>query len=259
MKELIKITEYKNRKIVNARELHRFLGSKQQFGNWIENRIKKYGFELNKDYVIAYYDYKGNFLGDSLNKNIKTDSQVHTKDYGLTIDTAKEIAMVENNARGRQARRYFIEVEKQWQQGVAIDTDQITRKELASMVIQSEEEKEKYKKELEQAKPKAEFADQITETDNLIDLGQAAKTLGLPFGRNKFMKQLRADGIFFKNKNEPKQYYIDKDYFRLKEKLIQRDNHENFTVLKVLVTQKGLKFLHKNYGQQSQLNLAPII
>jgi len=112
--ELIKISQHRGKNLVNAKELHEFLNVGKNFRAWIRDRIKDYGFVLNQDYVIAYYDYQGNFLYDSVSKHGQSDGQVHRKEYGLTVDTAKVISMVENNQQGRRARRYFIEVEKQW-------------------------------------------------------------------------------------------------------------------------------------------------
>ena len=98
--ELIKIY---NGKLVDARELHTFLGSKQDFSDWIKNRIKKYGFEDGKDYSIKLWNNTG------LRGKPK-------KEYALTLNMAKELAMVENNQKGKQARRYFIEAEEALQE-----------------------------------------------------------------------------------------------------------------------------------------------
>lgn len=92
-------------------------------------------------------------------------------------------------------------------------------------------------------RPKAELMERVLDSDERIDIGQSAKILELPFGRNTLFKKLREMGIFFKNKNEPKQEYVQRGYFILKEKWIDYNNHDGFTVLKVLVTQKGLEFL----------------
>lgn len=103
MKQLIKITEENGEKLVNARELHEFLGSKQRFTDWIKNRIKQYGFVENEDFVLLHKIMKQ-----------KTGSGGHNRlEYGLTIDMAKELSMLENNDKGRQARRYFILKEKE--------------------------------------------------------------------------------------------------------------------------------------------------
>lgn len=101
-------------------------------------------------------------------------------------------------------------------------------------------------KALDIAKPKADLVDKAIDTGEMIDIGQAAKLLSLPFGRNTLFQKLRQDGIFFKHRNEPKQQYMK--YFDLKEKTIERDNHPSFTVTKVLVRQEGLLWLSKRYG-----------
>lgn len=101
--ELLPIYENEEKeKLINARELYMKLGSKQEFANWIKNRIKKYKFIENIDFVKH-----DNFIkvGNLSRPQI---------DYYLSIDTAKEIAMIENNEMGRKIRRYFIEVEKRY-------------------------------------------------------------------------------------------------------------------------------------------------
>lgn len=100
MKELIKITEKDGKKAVNARELHAFLESKQEFANWIKGRIEKYGFVENQDF-------------ESFDNVVKRETGATVrKEYDLSIDMAKELSMVENNEKGRLARKYFIECEK---------------------------------------------------------------------------------------------------------------------------------------------------
>lgn len=125
---------------------------------------------------------------------------------------------------------------------------------MARAVLVANQTIAKQKQQLEQAHkqvavlaPKAELMDKVLDTDQKIDVGQSAKILGLPFGRNTLFQKLRERGIFFCNRNEPKQEYINRGYFELKEKLIDRNNHESFTVIKVLVTQKGLDFLARQF------------
>ncbi len=90
---------------VNARELHSFLGSRQDFSNWIKNRIEQYGFVEGVDYLI------NKFIDNPLGGRPIID-------YHVSIDMAKELAMVERNDKGRQARQYFIECEKRLKQVV---------------------------------------------------------------------------------------------------------------------------------------------
>jgi phage antirepressor YoqD-like protein len=93
-------------------------------------------------------------------------------------------------------------------------------------------------------KPKAELMDRVIDANQKIDVGQTAKILGLEFGRNTLFKKLREKGIFFKSRNEPKQQYVDRGYFELKEQWIENATRP-FSVTKVLVTQRGLFFLSK--------------
>lgn len=101
MKELIKITEKDGKKAVNARELHAFLGVGKDFSSWIKDRIAKYEFIDGLDFEV--------FTNSGENSNGGRPSI----DYALSIDMAKELSMVENNEKGRLARKYFIECEKQ--------------------------------------------------------------------------------------------------------------------------------------------------
>jgi len=97
MNELIKITEQNGQQAVNARDLHCFLESKQDFSDWIKNRIEKYGFVENQDFEVFH-----NFME-------KGRPRI---EYALSIHCAKELAMVEGNERGKEARLYFIKCEE---------------------------------------------------------------------------------------------------------------------------------------------------
>ena len=104
MKELIKIqTNEVGENCVSARELHEGLEIKSKFNDWMTNRIKKYGFEENLDFILVT-----KFLVTNNPKNPTTKE----KDYIITVDMAKELCMVENNELGRKFRKYFIESEK---------------------------------------------------------------------------------------------------------------------------------------------------
>ena len=94
-------------RLINARELFYALRgneTKTKFTDWINDRIVKYMFERNTDYISF-----------SL-KNEKPSGGRPVKEYYLTIDTSKEICMIENNETGRRIRKYFIEVEKRYKE-----------------------------------------------------------------------------------------------------------------------------------------------
>ncbi|HGU5331218.1 TPA: antA/AntB antirepressor family protein, partial [Escherichia coli O146] len=89
--------------LVNARDLHGFLEVGKDFSNWIRVRLNEYGFVENLDYIL-------------FSPNLAKTPGRRRKDYHLTLDTAKELAMVERNEKGRQIRRYFIECERKLHQ-----------------------------------------------------------------------------------------------------------------------------------------------
>lgn len=110
------IPVYENEKhepVINARELHEFLQVGRDFSTWIKDKLQKYGFVENQDYVV--------FTESGENPNGGRPSI----EYILTMDTGKEIAMVENNIKGSQIRRYFIAVEKKYKQA-ALDYSKLS-------------------------------------------------------------------------------------------------------------------------------------
>ena len=245
--ELIPISDNNGKKAVNARDLHAFLESKRDFSTWIKDRIKSYDF-------IEGVDYQS--FTEIVEREIGATTRI---EYALSISMAKELSMIENNERGKQARKYFIACEE--------NKHELSRKELALMVVQAEEEKErlafeneKQQKQIEKLQPKADFADKAFAMEGKCDIGQAAKILGLPFGRNTLFKKLRELGVFFANRNEPKQKYIDAGYFEMKEKPVPRENHPGFIVMVVLCTQKGLAYINHLFGgKPSDGKLARIV
>lgn len=98
---LIAITEKQGQRTVDARELHRFLKVGYHFSDWVKIRIQEYRFIENEDFVV---------IQKTLNNS--KGGRRSQRDYSLSLDMAKELAMVERNERGREARRYFIAVEK---------------------------------------------------------------------------------------------------------------------------------------------------
>lgn len=96
MNELITIKDHDGKKAVSARELSEFLEVKRDFTNWCKQMFD-YGFEEGKDFtpILA-----------------KSSGGRPPMDYALTLDCAKEISMLQRSEKGKQARQYFIEMEK---------------------------------------------------------------------------------------------------------------------------------------------------
>lgn len=148
--EMLPVYQNENgEKFVNARELHDQLMSKQKFADWIKKRIENYGFTENEDFFIS--------LG-------KSTGGRPTTDFILTMDTAKEISMVENNEMGRAIRKYFIEVEKRFRQQQAKSPA-----ELIYMLAQQNMESERRMSQLQQ---------QVTTVQHRLDNYDRIDTIG---------------------------------------------------------------------------------
>ena len=96
--------------LCDARTLHTFMQVRRDFSTWIKGRIRKFGFIANEDYLLTKSGEQVPHQGGT--------RTVERIDYHLTLDMAKELAMVENNEQGRAARRYFIECERQVQAAI---------------------------------------------------------------------------------------------------------------------------------------------
>ena len=147
MTELLKVIKQNGEQIVSARDLHEFLEVKSKFADWIKNRIEKYGFEENQDFV-------------TISKNLENGGR--EIDYILKLDMAKELSMVEGNEKGKIARKYFIECEKKLKQ-IKLPSN---FKEALIELLRAEEEKEKLQLEINH---KHNLIDKMTECyDGLV-------------------------------------------------------------------------------------------
>ncbi|EFG3628848.1 TPA: antA/AntB antirepressor family protein [Escherichia coli] len=97
--------------IVSAKALHKALGVGRDFTNWIKGRIDQYGFIAGTDFIRVEN------LSTPKRASAKTRQQIE-HDYLLSLDMAKEVAMVERNEQGRAIRRYFIQCEEKLQRSV---------------------------------------------------------------------------------------------------------------------------------------------
>ena len=151
MEELISVITHKSRQVVDARELHMRLEVGKDFSNWIKDRIDKYGFEAGQDFFCLRADQAVEAVDDeevfAKSGENPTDKENHGEeslivaksgdyqteksgrggkregagnpnfvliDYLLSVNMAKELALVENNEIGRKIRRYLIELEGNW-------------------------------------------------------------------------------------------------------------------------------------------------
>lgn len=131
----------------------------------------------------------------------------------------------------------------------ALQVAQATITKHEQMLEQANERISIQDSQIQKLQPKADFADAAFKAEGNVDIGQAAKILGLPFGRNTLFKKLREKGVFFGSRNEPKQRFIDAGYFKLTElPPIKRENHTDLIVMKCICTQKGLAYINMLFG-----------
>ena len=241
MKELIKITEQNGKRAVSARELHRFLESKRDFSNWIKDRIEKYGFIENQDFEVF------NNFGENPNGGRPLI------EYALTLDTAKEIAMVEGNEKGKQARRYFIECEKLVQNPVS----NLSKIDLAQMVIESEREKERLQiqnqlqsEELQKQAPKVAYYEEVLQSQSTYNTNQIAKELGT--SAITLNKKLRDLGVQYKQGGTWLLYhkYQNKGYTKTQTYPFVDSNGNTQTSMQTVWTEEGRLFIHKILKQE---------
>ena len=172
--------DYSNsdRPTVSGRELHEFLGVKSRYNDWFKS-MSTYGFNENKDYVLV-------------TKKIVTNNPKNPvsecADHQLTIQMAKEIAMLQRNEKGKIAREYFVKIEELWN-----SPEQIMARGLiaANQTINSLKlTVEAQTKQIEEMKPKATYYDKILNSKSLVTITEIAKDYGMTGkAMNKLLNQ----------------------------------------------------------------------
>lgn len=194
MNELINVRNENGELLVSARELHKGLEVKSRFNDWINNRIKKYDLIEDIDYTKIL---------------VECNRGQNAYDFVLKIDCAKELSMVENNEKGKQIRRYFIECEKKLKQ-VALPSYQIQDPiERAKVWIKEQEERQKLALEIEIQKPKVEYHDTVLKSQKLISTTDVAKDLGM--SARKLNEKLNELKVIYKQSNTWKLYSKHQD------------------------------------------------
>ncbi len=178
MKDLIQIKVENDQQLVSARDLHKGLGLKRQFTDWVKQNFKD--FEENTDFV---------FTPQSVNMPNGGTKQI--KDYFLTIDMAKQLCLMSRTEKGKQYRKYLIEVERKWN-----DPQEVVKRGYA--ILQNENTQLKLENknltvQLEESNKKASYLDIILGTPDALAITQIAADYG--YGAVNFNKLLKQVGI----------------------------------------------------------------
>lgn len=201
MNEIIKVNYETDEPTVSARSLYEGLEIKKRFSSW---------FGSNSQGFIEGEDFTSVLSGTVVNNGAHRDLQ----DYLLSVDMAKHICLMSRTDKGKQCRQYLIDLEKAWNTPEQVMARAL---KLADKTIKNLE------LTIEEQRPLVDFANKVSDSSNLIDMGKMAKLLKddhINIGRNRLFEWLRRKEILMKN-NMPYQRYIDGGYFQVKESVYE--------------------------------------
>jgi len=234
--DLIKVMVKNDQQLVSAREVLEKVGLKTRFSRWVDQNFGE--FEEGVDFT-----------------SVKTFTVVNNgarrelDDYALTLDMAKELCMMARTDAGKELRRYFIELERKWN-----DPQEVVKRGYA--ILQNENARLKI--ELETAKPKALFADSVAASDTTILIGELAKIIrgnGVDIGANRLFRWLREHGYLISRKgsdyNMPTQKSMELGLFKIIERTINQSDGSSRICKTTKVTGKGQQyFVNKFVGEE---------
>lgn len=239
MNEIIKVNYENERPTVSGRELHEFLEVGSNYTTWF-NRMTEYGFTENQDFQPIFQKW-----------NTAQGNETTQIDHQLTIEMSKEIAMIQRNEKGKQARQYFIALEKQWNTPEAVMARALKMAETTIKTLQTT---------VIEQRPKVIFADAVSASKTSILVGDMAKLLkqnGVNMGASRFFSWLRDNGFLIKRKgtdwNMPTQKSMELQLFEIKETSIAHsDGHTSISRTPKITGKGQLYFINKFVGQEDE-------
>lgn len=190
MNQLIRITlSDDNKQTADARDLHKFLGSKQDFSTWIKSRIEQYGFTENQDFTLLHRIME------------QVSGSKYRIEYYISLDMAKELSMVERTAKGKEARQYFIECENKLKQ----TQHQLpqTFAQALTLAAQQAEKLEQQQLLLEVQAPKVVYADTVAAAVNAVNIRDWVNSMkvseGLQVGERVVVDFLLSEKYLYRN------------------------------------------------------------
>ena len=226
MNEIIKITSNdQGEQLVSGRELHKFLGVKTRYSIWFD-RMSEYGFTEDIDYTAVVQK-----------RTTAQGNQTEYIDHAMKLDMAKEVSMIQRNEKGKQARQYFLEVEKAWN-----NPDMIIKRAMdlqARKIIQLETK-------VDELKPKALFAEAVESSKGSIlvrDLAKILKQNNVEIGEKRLFAWLRDNGYLIKklgsDYNSPTQRSMNLGVMEFTENTVVRNSGDVILRKTPKVTGKG--------------------
>ncbi|GGH83662.1 anti-repressor protein [Pullulanibacillus pueri] len=236
MNELIPTIKDKDRILVGGRDLHEFLEVRTPYTQWFE-RMSEYGFSENVD-----------FIGLS-QKSEKPSGGRPIQDHHLTIEMAKEIAMLQRNEKGKEARLYFLELERRWNSPEMVMKRAMDY--LNARVEKLQTSNLLLKQQVNELQPKASYYDLVLQNKSLLSVSKIAKDFGM--SARSLNKKLHDLGVQFKQGDIWLLYakYQDRGYTQTTTHVIDSEKSRISTKW----TQKGRLFIYELLKQQDILPL----
>lgn len=242
--ELIPVRQENGRQLVSARDLYYYLGAKAKFVDF-SKRMFEYGFVENQDFVLVSQKRETN--------NPKNPFTIEI-DYALTIDTAKEIAMIQRTEKGKQARQYFIECEKRLLQPTQPQDElQIIMQGYKALMNKVEAQQEDITRKAAQIKdlaPAASYAKEVLQSKSDWTITTIASELGMT--NQRLNKELYKKGIQYKDGDGVWVLYAEhkgKGYTKSRTNIHHNTKNEPITTITTTWTEKGRNFIHSAFSQ----------
>lgn len=240
MNELIKITYNNDRPAVSARDLHDFLEVKTAYKDWFP-RMCEYGFTEGEDFNPLKIERVQN-EGERMVARTVDDAV-------LTIDMAKELCMIQRNEKGKQARQYFLQIEKDWNS---------PEKVMARALQIAGDKLKRLESKVEADAPKVLFANAVSASKTSILVGELAKLLkqnGVDIGQHRLFRWMRENSYLIRRNgtdfNMPTQKSMDLGLFTVKETAITHSDGTVTVSKTTKVTGKGQQyFIQKFLGEE---------
>ena len=242
--ELITVNYDNEQPTVSARELHDFLEVGADFRHWFP-RMCEYGFEEGRDFNPVKFDrvqYEGN-----------REVRRTVDDAAITIDMAKELCMLQRNDKGKQARQYFLQLERDWNspEKVMARALQIAHKRIHTL-----------SEKIEQDAPKVLFADSVAASHTSIlifDLAKIVKQNGVNMGGKRLFAWMRDNGYLVRRQgtdyNMPTQRSMELGLFEVKETSVTHSDGHISVNKTPKVTGKGQQyFINRLLGEENRSN-----
>lgn len=237
MQELIHIKVENDKQLVSARDLYKGLEIKTRFSLWVNQNFKS-------------FEEKQDFMSVVTTTDMPNGGTKRIQDYMLTIDMAKELCMMSKTSKGREVRKYFIQVEKNWnnpdmivQRALAIQNNKVQMLENKNKLLEDQNAKqaEKIAKDADDVV----FAKAIRYSHHAISISELAEILtqnGFVIGRNQLFQLLRNVKYLSHQRNTwnlPMTDKVKRGYFRITHGITRDERPYS----QVWVTPKGQKHI----------------